>query len=108
MTVRRQNDAREPLVGVRELAEYLSVAPSYVYEHADQLGARRLGTGPKPRLRFSLSEVDERLSACSASRQSDEPISAPQAASRRRARPALGTNVELLPIRGRIRAQEAS
>jgi hypothetical protein len=58
-----------PLVDVRELATYLSVEPSWVYEHAAELGARRLGTRPKARRRFDLAEVDERLRACPGSRE---------------------------------------
>jgi hypothetical protein len=94
--------APEPLVGACEVAEYLSVNPSWVYEHADELGARRLGNGPRARLRFSLTEVDERLSTCSVGRESAAREPAPQAASRPRRRRPLGTNVELLPIRGRV------
>jgi hypothetical protein len=94
--------AREPLVGVREIAAYLNVAPSWVYENAVRLGARRLGDGPRARLRFSLTEVDERLSACSAGRESRSPDPAPQAVSRPRRRRGLGTSVDLLPIRGRM------
>ena len=52
------------LVTAREVAEHMSVDESYVYEHAVELGARRLGAGPKARLRFTLVEVDARLSAC--------------------------------------------
>ena len=35
-----------------------------MYEHAAKLGPRRLGSGPRARLRFSLVEVDEALVAC--------------------------------------------
>ena len=108
--------AHEPLIDARELAAYLGVTVGYVYEHALELGARELprkprprkdGTmpKPKPRLRFSLAQVDERLTACSASRESALPKPAPQAASRPRRRRPLGTSVELLPIRGRISAE---
>jgi hypothetical protein len=90
------------LVDVQAVADYLSVSPGYVYEHADELGARRLGTGPRARLRFSLDEVDERLSACTAGRESRAPDPAPRAVSRPRRRRELGTSTELLPIRGRI------
>jgi hypothetical protein len=96
--------AREArLVDVATVAEYLGTKRAYVYEHADELGARRLGSGPRARLRFSLAEIDEHLSACSASRESNAAQGASQQPLRRgRPRP-LGTNVELLPIRARIR-----
>ena len=42
---------------VNELAELLRLKPSWVYEHADDLGAFRLGKY----LRFSLPRVMERL-----------------------------------------------
>ena len=35
------------LVDARALAEYLGVSVGYVYEHAAELGARRLGSGPR-------------------------------------------------------------
>ena len=61
---------------------------------------------PKPRrLRFSLAEVDERLSTCSAGRRSDVSERSPQTASRPRRRRPSGTDVELLPIRVRIPAE---
>jgi hypothetical protein len=90
-----------PLVDAATLAGYLDVERSFVYEHADELGARRLGSGPRARLRFSIAEVDVRLSACSGSRESSAPDPAPAAASRPRARRRMGTSVPLLPIRGR-------
>jgi hypothetical protein len=95
-------------VDAATVAEYLSIDRSWVYEHADELDARKLGTGPRARLRFSLARVDEYLNACSVGRQSASPEPAPQAPLRRRRRQALGTNVALLPIRGRIPAQDAS
>ena len=86
------------------------VEVGYVYSHADELGALRLpsssrrrspGSRAKPRLRFDPDLALERLSGCSAGRTS-EPAEAPSPrAPRRRRPPALGTNVELLPIRGR-------
>ena len=90
----------EPLVDAAAVAGYLAVEREWVYEHAAELGARRLGSGPRARLRFSISEVDARLSTCSDSRGSFTPEPAPQAASRvRRLRP-LGTSAALLPVRG--------
>ena len=88
------------LVDAAAVAEYLGVDRGYVYEHAVELGARRLGDGPKSRLRFSLAEIDAALTSCSGSRGSSPPEPAPLQASRPRRRRPLGTPVELLPIRG--------
>ena len=89
------------LVDARTVADYLGVSVAYVYEHADELGARRLGDGPKARLRFSLEEVDLRLTVCPASRESELSGSGvAQPKSRRRRSSGLGSGVELLPIRG--------
>jgi site-specific DNA-methyltransferase (adenine-specific) len=106
LSTRARSTDREPLssaknlVDATEVAVYLGVHRSWVYENAARLGARRLGDGPRARLRFDLAEVDERLS-CLAGRGSDEdaaPMNKPLAR-RERAR-SLGTAVELLPIRG--------
>jgi hypothetical protein len=42
------------LLEPKELAVELGVSTDYVYEHAADLGAMRLGDGPKARLRFEL------------------------------------------------------
>ena len=41
-----------------ELAQQLGVTRTWVYQHADELGARRIGTGPRPRLRFPAPSLD--------------------------------------------------
>jgi hypothetical protein len=92
------------LVTVAEVADRLGVSRGYVYDHALELGAMRLGTGPKARLRFDLDEVRRRIS-CEGGRESVEPDAASNAVSRRRPRRPTGTNVALLPIRGQIPAQ---
>jgi hypothetical protein len=46
-----------------QVAERWGVARRWVYDHAEALGARRLGGGPRPRLRFDPEEVAERLGA---------------------------------------------
>ncbi|HWK17518.1 MAG TPA: hypothetical protein VNR66_08705, partial [Solirubrobacteraceae bacterium] len=51
------------LVGARELAEGLGVSLDYVYAHAAELGATRLGSGPKARIRFDLDRAREALEA---------------------------------------------
>lgn len=49
------------LLTARQVAEYLSVERSWVYEHATELGAIRLGAGPRARLRFDADTITERL-----------------------------------------------
>jgi hypothetical protein len=57
------------LVDAATLADALGVDRSYVYAHADEFGAIRLGGGSKPRLRFDLETAREAF-ACYASKQS--------------------------------------
>jgi hypothetical protein len=45
------------LLSAAEVAARFNVDRDWVYVHADQLGALRLGTGPKPRLRFDPDRV---------------------------------------------------
>ena len=42
------------LVDARHLARDLGASLDHVYAHATELGAMRLGTGPKARIRFDL------------------------------------------------------
>jgi hypothetical protein len=49
------------LVDARELAKELGVSIDYVYAHAAELGAMRLGSGPKARIRFDLDEARQAL-----------------------------------------------
>jgi hypothetical protein len=51
----------EPLVDAAEIARLHGKTRSCVYEHAGELGAVRLGSGPRPRLAFSPARVAERL-----------------------------------------------
>jgi hypothetical protein len=57
MTPRRQ------LISAEEVAEWWGVGRRWVYDHADELGARRLGAGRRPRLRFDPDEVAGYLGA---------------------------------------------
>jgi hypothetical protein len=97
--------ARGGLLTAQQLADHLGASRAWVYEHAHELEPLRLGTGPKARLRFDLERVLEALS-CSPSRGSLPPEPpAPAAKARCRRASALGTTVELLPIRGQIRGR---
>jgi hypothetical protein len=89
------------LVDASVLADFLGVSRAYVYEHGEQLGAIRLGAGPRARLRFDPDLALERLTACTTGRESEVAASSmvePTAPRRRRQR--LGSGVELLPVRG--------
>ena len=49
------------LVDARRLARDLGVSLDYVYAHATELGAMRLGSGPKARIRFDLDRARQAL-----------------------------------------------
>ena len=84
------------------MAQLLNVGVSFVYEHADELGAIRLGSRPRARLRFRLEAVEEWLDSCAAARSPKRAESGTVRPLPQRCRGAgSGTNVELLPIRGR-------
>lgn len=53
--------AENGLVDAATLAAELGVKRSWVYEHREQLGAVKLGTGSKPRLRFDVQTVRKAL-----------------------------------------------
>jgi hypothetical protein len=53
--------AAEPLVDAAEIARLHGKARTWVYEHSGELGAVRLGSGPRPRLAFSPTRVAELL-----------------------------------------------
>lgn len=101
---------REPLIDASALAVELGVSRDWVYEHATELGALRLGSGPKARLRFDPAVARDALS-CYGSERSLSPIASAGAdsgrspRSQRRSlatgRPKPGT---ILPVRPRRRA----
>ena len=51
------------LVDAAEVAQRLGVHESWVYAHAEELGAIRLGDGQKARLRFDLERVARAIGA---------------------------------------------
>jgi hypothetical protein len=63
---------RVALVDASTLAAELGISRDYVYEHSEELGALRLGNGPKARLRFDPVAVRAAM-ACCASKQSQAP-----------------------------------
>ena len=67
------------LVNAQTLADELGTSRGFVYQHSEQLGAIRLGEGPKAPLRFDV-EVAKRAMFCSHSRRS-QPVNKPVIAS---------------------------
>lgn len=92
---RLAHDVRPRLVTAQELAVYLDVSPDWVYGNADLLRARRLGTGPRAPLRFSIADADRALLP---PEPEPEPTTPSNSGGRRKS-PA--PTVPLLPIRGK-------
>jgi hypothetical protein len=61
--------SQSKLVDAATLAGVLGVSRAWVYENAQRLGARRLGEGPRGRLRFDLDAAQTAF-ACYTSKQS--------------------------------------
>ncbi len=97
------------MVDAATLAEALGVDRSYIYAHAEELGAIRLGGGSKPRLRFDL-EAALGAFTCYASKRSQgfnvsaeaESVS-PEARQRRRLPNRLPEPGSILAVRPRER-----
>lgn len=90
------------LIDATEVARRYGVSRDWVYDHADELGAIRLGDGPSPRLRFDPARVESALPSCSQSRRASKAEEPPPKRNRRRQPPsATGTETCLLPIKGR-------
>lgn len=92
----REEAAPPRYIDATTLARHLGVERSWVYTHARELGAIRLGHGARARLRFDLAQATEAIrprDRCSASRRG-----AARRSRRRRRRPLAVA--ELLPVRG--------
>jgi hypothetical protein len=92
---------RDRLVDAAVVAAYLSVDRAYVYENAARLGARRLGDGPRARLRFSLDDVDAATSCLTGRGSSSAQSGTVEPKPTRRRRRGLGTEEPLVPMRAR-------
>lgn len=72
--------ATTPWLDAKDVAELLGVERDWAYEHADELGASRIGNGPRPRLRFPpqiLDSPDRSSTSTEAARQPTKPRSKP-------------------------------
>lgn len=88
---------KRQLVSAAELAQMFGIERSWVYAHAIELGAVKLGEGKKPRLRF-----DPEVAARVLRRVGEVPVADPPTRSGERADRPGGRRErgELLPIRG--------
>jgi hypothetical protein len=92
------NDGR--LLSAAQVATRWGVDRSWVYDHADDLGVRRLGTGVRPRLRFDAAAVAAYLEDAEATPAVGARRA--EAAADVRRSPGMGSDCgEGLPIRGR-------
>ncbi len=57
----RKSEPERGLISAEAVAERWGVSRRWVYEHAKRLGARRIGAGSRPRLRFDPDEVAEQI-----------------------------------------------
>ena len=85
------------LLSAAELAQMLGIERSWVYAHAIELGAVKLGEGKKPRLRFDPEVAVRVLRRVGGGPAADPPTRSGERADRPGGRRDRG---ELLPIRG--------
>ena len=83
------------LMDAGQLARHLRVTRAWVYQHADELGAIRVGAGPRARLRFDPDTVAAALGA-ERKHEPSRSSKTPAARTRPSARPAPST--PLLPV----------
>jgi len=81
------------LIDAAELARRTGTSRTWIYQHAHELGAVRLGSGPNARLRFDAAAVSLALSA-------DGPGPSPPVSQPRRPRRFAAPDAPLLPIKG--------
>ena len=92
---------RARLVDAATVADALGVSRDCVYAHAAELGGERIGSGPRGRFRFDLDRALAAWTACSTSKESQQPKTpTTTGSSPRRRRQGMGSSAELLPIRG--------
>jgi hypothetical protein len=96
------------LLDAASVAATLGVSRDYVYAHWQELGGKRLGSGPRGRLRFDLDRALAAWTPCSTRKESREPKRLDATGvSTRRHRERMGSSRDLLPIRGSAVATEA-
>lgn len=97
------------LVDAATVAQKLGVSRDCVYSHADELGGRRLGDGPRGRLRFDLEQAFAAWTTRSTDSTSQPAkTTASTTPSRPRRRRRTDSTPDLLPIRGSFTTQETT
>jgi hypothetical protein len=81
-----------------QLARHLGLTRAWVYQHADELGAVRIGNGPRARLRFDLPTATAALGSRGGDRNAQPEGSLSSAGARRRPRRQPLETVPLLPV----------
>lgn len=84
-----------------QVADRFGLTKSFVYEHAAELGAVRIGQGKRPRLRFDPERVKAAMTAREVDTPAHAPTLVPPGRRRRAAKPKPGytaSGVLLLPI----------
>jgi hypothetical protein len=81
----------ESLIDVAELARRTGLSRTWIYGHARELGAIRLGDGPKARLRFNPDTVKRLL-------EREPPPRVERSPAKRRRQVRAMNEIELLPI----------
>jgi hypothetical protein len=94
----RRGVRKRELVDAGELARRFGIERSWVYTHAIELGAVKLGGGAKPRLRFDPEVATRVLRKVDGKPTADPPARSGKRAGQPPRRP--GSEVRLLPVRG--------
>jgi hypothetical protein len=91
-----------PLLDAAAVAARLGRSRAFVYRHADELGAVRLGDGERPRLGFDPAQVATYAAGGSSAGRRTEAAAdgAAKRNGRRRRAGSSGQGADLLPIRG--------
>jgi hypothetical protein len=86
------------LLSAAQLADALGFSREWVYDHAGELGAIRIGDGPRPRLRFNLAATLALVarSGSERSQQPQTPAPAPRAPAR--GGPPTGHQCQIVPL----------
>jgi hypothetical protein len=86
------------LIDAAEVARRAGMSRAYVYEHASQLGAIRLGSGPRARLRFDPATAEAAIRTLT---RSAPPAPRAVAPARRHRPSTTRAGAALLPVSGR-------